>query len=241
MSYITISLSDTFEVSLFQLAALYVYSKMYNATMVINNQSEFVKNSLLFQDIALDDCHIITDREKNRKVVKYGSNIMLEGLFKSFKLYDDFTLEFMRNFVYSNEDQMYSAYNIYNDIKNGSDDNDMVSVYYEQDDNLSYYKKAIILANKKNVIIFSKDASKLLPIFEDEPYYNVQVIWEDNVYIRFILLSLFKHNIIQFDNTSFSLWASYISKYDTCKTVVIPEKSMCIVNNSINNLNIVYL
>jgi hypothetical protein len=241
MSYITISLSDTFEFSLFQLAALYVYSKIYSAEMIINNQSQFVKESLMFQDIVLDDCHIITDTEKDRKVVKYGTNIILEGVFKSFKLYDDVALEFMRNFVYSNEDHMYSAYNRYNDIKNGSDDNDMVSLYYEEDANLSYYKKAIILANKQNVVIFAKDASKLLSIFEDEPYYNVEVIWEDNVNMRFILLSFFKHNIIQYDNTSFSLWASYISKYDTCKTVIAPEKDSYIMNNSINYLNIVYL
>lgn len=239
-AYISIKLSNVVEEILFQIGALYVNSKLHNAVMCLNSTNTFIKESKIFEERDIDNYTIITDSKKDHTIVPYGHNIMLSGTFASFRAYDDDTLEFMRTFVYSNEDYMYSAYNSYNMIKGINSDDDMVCIYYDDDnqDDLSYYKKALLLANKKNVIIFSRDASKLQKIFTALPY-NFKVVWEEDVWTRLILLSFFKNNIVQYDKSSFSLWAAYLSKYDSYKTVIVPHNVSDILNKNINNLNIV--
>ena len=57
-------------------------------------------------------------------------------------------------------------------------------------------------------------------IFEKKVFlYFVDI---NNVEIEFILLSFIKHNIIS--NSTFSLMASYISYYDTKKTIIAKPK-----------------
>lgn len=242
-THIGITLSSIFEISLFQIAALYVYSKLYNRCMTILNQNSCVKESKLFDDAPFDNYYTINDtRDENTvPIVPYGFNIMLSGTFENYKSLNEDALEFMRNVVYINEDNMYQAYDRYNDIKMSVSDNDMVSLYYDNDEaNICYYKKAVILANKTNVIIFSPDPSKLLKIFETYDY-NVKVVWDENAWVRMILLSFFQHNIISYNAPHFSMWAAYLSKYENCKTVVLPDHTHLIANNKINNMNIVYL
>ncbi|NBV43078.1 hypothetical protein EBR96_09980 [bacterium] len=243
LACISIKLSNIVEESLFQIAALYVHSKLHNAVMCLSNTDTFIQNfmkSKIIEEREIDNYTIITDSKKDHAIVPYGHNIMLSGIFSSFKAYDDDTLEFMRTFVYSNEDYMYSAYNSYNMIKGSNTDDDMVSIYYDDDnqDDLSYYTKALLLTNKKNVVIFSRDASRLQKVFESFSY-DVKVVWDDNVWKRLILLSFFKNNIIQYNNSSFSLWAAYLSKYDSYKTIIIPNYISYMLNNNINNLNII--
>jgi hypothetical protein len=144
---------------------------------------------------------------------------------------------------------MYPAYYKYRDILDyfGSDtkDNDMVSLHIRRGDYLSlsnynynlemnYYKDALHIANKKNVVVFSDDIEWCINNFNDyvnrEGTYNVyfvsnKIYKENEVLIKddieLILMSMFQNNIIA--NSCFSLWASFISFYKN-KIVVAPKR-----------------
>ncbi len=244
-SYISIkNISDTLDILLFQISALFTYGKLYNKNITIFNQNDFIKNSQIFDTFNIQTFYTLQDIDSSYKIVPYGENIMLSGEFKTYKKIDDDILEMMREFIYSNEEYMYMAYNLYNNIKkhfNDCSDEDLTSIYYDDtnDKNINYYKKSIIIMNKKNIVIISPNSNNLDYLFDKE--YNVYNIWHDNEYVRFILLSFIKHNIIQYSNPYLSLWASYISKYDSIKNVVVPDYIDKTINKSINNINFVYL
>ena len=231
---------------MFQIAALYVYSKKYAKIITISQKkNDFIDNSKLFENHVISDYYELNDADNDHKLIPFGNDIMLVGKFKSFKKYNEATLDFMREFIYSNEDYMYSAYHKYNEIKvkfGTEDDNQLTSVYIDEHTNLSYYKKALILINKKNIVLFS---SKEMPLelnqMLDDYSYNVQVVWDTNIYSRFILMSLFRHNICQYDDPYYSIWSAYISKYDDLKTVVVPDHAKTFINENVNNINFVYL
>ena len=243
-SYISIQeLSDILETQLSQISALYIYSKIYEKHITIPNQNEFIKNTKLFDEFEIHDYHIFNEEDNsNYKIIPFRKNIMLSGKFESYKKLDDNILEKMRNIVYHNEEYMYEAYRIYNNIKEhfNANDEDIASLYYEKNDNsLEYYKKSLIIINKKNIVVFSPNNLSLNNIIDND--YNVYYVWHDNIYVRFILLSFFQHNIIQFSKPFFSLWASYISKYQNVKNIVVPEYLNKKINKNINNINFVYL
>lgn len=247
-SYVTIKLSSNFDDIMFQIGALHTYGMIHNKIITISDQSEFVEATKLFKSASLADDNYITlsdDDSETFKIVPYTKDIMLKGTFKSFKLYTEDTLSFLREYIYSSEDFMYDAYTKYNNIKTKfACNDDILSIYFDDSvnkpSNTSYYKKAIILMNKKNVVVFSpKPDPDVMRIFDDD--YNVQVVWDKNPYVRFILLSFFKHNVVQYYDSYFSMWASYISKYDEYKTVVVPDYLKKITNEKINNMNIIHL
>jgi len=179
--------------------------------------------------------------------VKY--NILFKGNYQTFKYIDDTLREKLISIVYSNEDIMYSAYYKYRDILNyfgnNTKDDDMVSLYIRRTEYLSvsnynynlemnYYKEAMLIANKKNVVIFSDDIEWCINNFNvyanKEGLYNVyfisdKIFKENELYIKtdieFILMSMFKNNIIA--NSYFSLWASFISYYKT-KIIIAPKR-----------------
>jgi hypothetical protein len=248
---ISIKLSKNFDESLFQIAALYTYSKIHDKYITIPDQNEFMEASKMFDSLSLpgecgEDYYELSEYDNKLKIVPHSKNIMLVGKFKSFKLHNDSTLEFMREYLYSCEDYMYAAYNKYNEIKNimNCDDDEMVSMYFDdcvnKPSNIFYYKKALILMNKKNIVVFSpqKD-SDIMRIFDED--HNIHIVWDNNPYIRFILLSFFKNNVVQYYDAFYSMWAAYVSKYNEYKTVVVPDYLRKITNEKINNMNIVYL
>jgi hypothetical protein len=176
-------------------------------------------------------------------------NVFFDGKYQTFEYIDDSLREKMTNIIYSNEDIMYPAYYKYRDILDyfGSDtkDNDMVSLHIRRGDYLSlsnynynlemnYYKDALHIANKKNVVVFSDDIEWCINNFNDyvnrEGTYNVyfvsnKIYKENEVLIKddieLILMSMFQNNIIA--NSCFSLWASFISFYKN-KIVVAPKR-----------------
>jgi hypothetical protein len=191
------------------------------------------------------------EQDNNHKFIespyKVRENILLKGNYQTFKYIDDTLRDKMINIVYSNEDIMYPAYYKYRDILNyfgnNTKDDDMVSVHIRRTDYLSlsnynynldmnYYKDAMRIANKKNVVVFSDDIEWCINNFNDyvnnENMYNIYYI-SDKIFkeeelackpeIEFILMSMFKNNIIA--NSYFSLWASFISYYKT-KIVIAP-------------------
>ena len=104
---------------------------------------------------------------------------------------------------------------------------------------MSYYADALRIVNKKNVVIFSNDiewcinnfrdcvnSSKVAPLADYNIYYVSSKIFSEEelgsrAEIEFVLMSMFKHNIIA--NSYYSLWASFISYYKT-KMVVAPKR-----------------
>lgn len=244
-TYITTEITEKFEDMLFQIAALYTYSKQYNKVMSIPNQDDhpFIAECKMFSSATIDkNCIQLNETDCQNINIQSDKNVKLVGKFKTFKPYNNDTLKFMRYFLYSNEDYMYAAYNKYNKIKQGLNDNDMVSVYIDDEDNLSYYKKALILMNKKNVVVFSsKELSNVAQNVFNSTDYNVQFVWNNNIYICCILMSLFRHNICQYADPFYSIWASYISRYDESKKVIVPDYVRKIMNEKVNNINLIYL
>jgi hypothetical protein len=203
----------------------------------------------LFRVIASDDYknipfHIYhADLDNNHKYPEppYKANnehVFLKGKYQTFKYIDDILRDKMINIVYSNEDIMYSAYYKYRDILNyfgdNTKDNDMVSLHIRRKDtgyilDMSYHEEALRIANKKNVVVFSDDIEWCISNFNDNKY-NIYYI-SDKIFkeeelnskaeIEFILMSMFKNNIIA--NSYFSLWASFISYYKT-KIVIAPKR-----------------
>jgi hypothetical protein len=176
-------------------------------------------------------------------------NILFKGNYQTFKYIDDTLREKLISIVYSNEDIMYSAYYKYRDILNyfgnNTKDDDMVSLHIRRTDylsvsnynynlDMSYYRDAMLIANKKNIVIFSDDIEWCINNFNDyvnrDNIYNVYFI-SDKIFkenelcikadIEFILMSMFKNNIIA--NSYFSLWASFISYYKS-KIIISPKR-----------------
>ncbi len=176
-------------------------------------------------------------------------NILFKGGYQTFKHIDDTLREKMIAIVYSNEDIMYPAYYKYRDILdyfgNNTKDDDMVSLHIRRTDYLSlsnynynlemgYYKDALQIANKKKVVVFSDDIEWCIGNFNDyvnreniyDVYYVSSKIFKEEELgikedIEFILMSMFKNNIIA--NSYFSLWASFISYYKS-KIIIAPKR-----------------
>jgi hypothetical protein len=176
-------------------------------------------------------------------------NILFKGGYQTFKHIDDTLREKMISIVYSNEDIMYPAYYKYRDILdyfgNNTKDDDMVSLHIRRTDylslsnynynlDMSYYKEALQIVNKKKVVVFSDDIEWCIDNFNDyvnreniyDVYYvSTKIFKEDELGIKedieFILMSMFKNNIIA--NSYFSLWASFISYYKS-KIIIAPKR-----------------
>jgi hypothetical protein len=166
-------------------------------------------------------------------------NLLLKGYFQSFKYINDDIKKRMTDIIYSNQDLMYGAYEKYNKIKSyfGCDDNDMVSVHIRRTDycygnfhkalDQTYYQRALEIAHKKNIIIFSDDIGWCKQNINKSwyEYDNIYFVEDSNdnaVELEFILMSMFQHNIIA--NSTFSLWASFISTYQEPKIVIAPKQ-----------------
>lgn len=164
-------------------------------------------------------------------------NILFKGYFQSFKYIDDDIREQMINYIYSNEDLMYTVYDKYNEIKKyfgeETSDNDMISMHVRRTDYcldasyhynlyLDYYKEALHIANKKYVVVFSDDIEWCKKNIGKNvyPYDHIYFIENNSVEFDFILMSMFQHNIIA--NSTFSLWASFISSYKD-KIIIAPK------------------
>lgn len=167
------------------------------------------------------------------------NNVFFKGYYQSFKYIDDSIRKKMIENVYSNEELMTSAYDMYNKIKTyfgkETEDDDMVSVHIRRTDyilssnyhnNLTddYYKKALEIVKRKYIVIFSDDIEWCKNSINKSwyDYENIFFVDIQNVEVEFILMSMFQHNIIA--NSTYSLWASFISTYQKPKIIVAPQK-----------------
>jgi len=183
-------------------------------------------------------------------------NILLNGYYQSFKYFDNNdTRNFLRHLVYSSENLMYISYNYYNKIKlyftklNNLEcnDDDLVSIHIRRTDyvltknnyhnvlDIDYYIKALDIAKKKNVVIFSDDIEWCKININNNIIKNKNLYYIDMniVEVEFILMSLIKNNIIA--NSTFSLMASYISYYEDKKIIIAPKNWLS--NTQIKEMN----
>tara|TARA_B110000003_G_C16654408_1_gene535752 strand:+ start:2592 stop:3404 length:813 start_codon:yes stop_codon:yes gene_type:complete len=199
-------------------------------TSFFNNKLNIIDNEIEFKTLENNNC-IIQKNDNN--------NIYLNGLYNSF-IYlnsnDNSTRNFLRHLVYSNDNYMYSSYDIYNSIKsyftklNEKEclDDDLISLHIKvnYDINILYYNKALDLTDKSNVVIFSNNIEWCKKNKNKFNYKNKTLYFLDiNIMeIEFILLTMIKHNIVS--ESHFSLMASYISYYETKKTIIAPSSTI---------------
>lgn len=251
MSYVSCELLGCLGDQLYQIANVIEYASNYNKIPIFKNidfkkvwSTAFFNVLNVLNENEYNNLEFINVYENHFQLLKpidyinTDKNIKFRGYFQSFKHLSENTRIYMRDLLYYNKDIFIQAYDIYNKIKifmDNCEDDDMISLHIKRNDmqissNLNkvqtiedYYLPAYKLANKKYIIVFSDDIewckkNITTSIFTGSKIYFIDI---NNNSIEFILLSLFKNNIIS--NSTFSLWASYISFYETKKIIISPS------------------
>jgi hypothetical protein len=239
--YISVELTEGLGKQVFQLSAL--LHMQNNRTIIFEDENCL---SRLFQDQfyvlpnydyrRISFTQITYDTDLQHPTEQSKHNMMLKGAFQTFKCMTEGLRKKMINLVYSNHDLMYKAYDKYNEIKRyfGEDtsDNDMICMHVKINTSadksrlyLDYYKKALQIAGKKFVVVFSddiewckKNVAKNLYQYEKIYFVDTRELPETDE-IDFLVMSMFQHHILA--NSSFSLWASFISAYDNDEQLII--------------------
>ena len=159
------------------------------------------------------------------------NNILFKGYFQSFNFVTDDIRQQMIKHLYSNQENLANAKELYNEIKKtmSAEDDDMVSLHIRRTDyiysssyhnnlDFSYYRKALEIADKPYIVVFSDDIRWCKDNMRD--YKTIYFVDTNKVELDFLLMSMFKHNIIA--NSTFSLWASFISQHED-KMIIAPK------------------
>lgn len=163
-------------------------------------------------------------------------SILFKGYFQSFAYMDDDIRQQLIDIAYSNKELVKIVADKYTEIKNtlnAEDDDDIVSMHIRRTDfiylqtfhyilQLDYYKEALRIAGKKKIVVFSDDIAWCKENVTKDlyEYDNIYFVDINNVEQEFLLMSMCKHNIIA--NSTYSLWASFLSKYDN-KIIIAPN------------------
>lgn len=248
---------------LFQIAATLDYANKYNKKAIFKdvvqlyNQHGFERKTQ-WETLFSGKLNVLAENEYNKihfntyneiinnvynELPRIKGNVLLNGYFQALGYISKNTRLQMQNLIYSSEDNMYKAYDLYNEIKkffDNDNDDDYVSIHVRRGDyvyiqnfhnilDMDYYINAynIVCNNsllsggtkKKNIVLFTDDVDWCINNFKmgDNKIYYVNT---NNLCIDLILMSFIKHNILA--NSSFSWWASYISNFDD-KIVVAPK------------------
>lgn len=255
--YISCNICGGIGNQLFQIATTLDYANKYNKLAIFKNVIDLYnqhgyERKTQWNTLFNNKLNVIDEDEYNKinfniyneiinnvynEIPKIRGNLLLNGYFQAYGYISEKTRKQMQELIYSNEEYMYKAYEIYNVIKkyfNSEDDDDYVSIHVRRGDyvyiqnfhnilDLNYYTSAynIVSKNKeKNIVVFSDDIEWCKNNFK---IYNKNIYYVDinNVCIELILMSFFKHNILA--NSSFSWWSSYISNYND-KIVIAPQR-----------------
>lgn len=257
VEYVSCNICGGIGNQLFQIATTLDYANKYNKTPIFKNiinlynQHGFERKTQ-WNTLFNNKLNIIHENDFNKihfntyneiinnvynEIPKVRGNLLLNGYFQAYGYISKKTRENMQHLIYSNEDYMYNAYKLYDEIKKffgSDDDNDYVSIHVRRGDyvyiqdfhnvlDLNYYIKAYDIISKekeKNIVVFSDDIEwcKInFKIYDKKIYY----VNTNDLCIDLILMSFFKHNILA--NSSFSWWASYISNYED-KIVIAPRR-----------------
>ena len=247
---VSIDIPEKLGKQLFNIATAYTYSINNNKKLIFENIDNNIKKTYwktLFNNnlniIDSDKYSTISFKliENNNFAIHNDNseNIYLKGDYYSFsylKSKNNSTRNFLRHLVYSNEKYIYHAYELYNNIKkyfeeinnNECPDNYICSLHIKVNNNIDieYYNEALNKIEQKNVVIFSNNIEWCKNNKDKFNFNNINLYFIDIniIEVEFILLSMFKHNIIS--NSNFSLMASYISYYETKKTIIAPSSTI---------------
>lgn len=257
VEYVSCNICGGIGNQLFQIATTLEYANKYNKVPIFKNVVDLYnqhgfERKTQWEKLFSNKLNIIEESEYNKihfntyneiinnvynEIPKIKGNILLNGYFQAIGYISKKTRETMQYLIYSNEDNMYKAYEIYKEIKKffgSEDDDDYVSMHVRRGDylyiqnfhnvlDINYYINAYNIISKekeKNIVVFSDDIEWCKTNFK---IYDKKIYYVDTkeLCIDLILMSFIKHNILA--NSSFSWWASYISNYDD-KTVIAPRK-----------------
>jgi len=216
----------------FGLSRKTLWDTLLKDQFTVLEESEF--NSITFQEIVRQVEH----HKFQELPYDTHQNVLFNDYYQSFRYIDDSLRKQMQECIYYNKEFVEIAKERYNKIKaffgENTQDNDMISMHIRRTDYvydahyhyilpISYYKDALKIGKKKNVVVFSDDiewCSHILPnVFKDR--YKLCFIDINNPEIEFLLMSMFKNNIIA--NSTFSLWASFLSPCED-KIIIAPKK-----------------
>lgn len=228
---------------LFHIAATLDYAKKYNKVAIFQCDNDIVKNRwdeffckkvdiININDmkpIEFEYFNELKHCDSYEEIPEFHKNLMLIGLFQSYKFISNKTRSKMRELVYSNETYMYEAYDEYHKIKASFQtdlDRNFVSIYVKKDSGLpnDYYENAYKLMcelenDRKHIVVFSDDIEWCKKNFKinDTQYFASF----DNKCIELIVMSMFYNNILS--NSTYGWWGAYLCNQKD-KVVIVPEK-----------------
>lgn len=206
------------------------WSTIFQHQFPLMKEDEF--NKIEFNTYFECDPHVFSPPPYN-----FDRHIFFRGYYQSFKYIDDDVREIMRLYVYNHKNYYNVAEKHYKEVLDHFGNNinldDIVSVHIRRTDyvmdsdyhynlGLDYYRQALEITNKKYVVVFSDDIQWCKQNIARNLYQYTNIFFVDIgiVEFEFILMSMFKHNIIA--NSTFSLWASFISPHRD-KLIVAPK------------------
>ena len=128
--------------------------------------------------------------------------------------------------IYSNEDYMYHAYDLYNKIKinlNDENDENYICIYIDNTCSDIYYYNAIEKFGKYKKLIIIDDKGEWYNNNKNK-YECIYKIDNKNKYLLLLLMSFYNNNILS--NSLYSYFGGYLNKNN---------KEIVIVSNEIND------
>lgn len=201
MDFISCDLDQELGKQLFQIAHVVEYVNKNNKNIVFKKDVDDELFALLFNN----KFNLLTEEEFNKSNVH-----LLNDCPYSFDFISEKTRKKMQYFIYLNDDYMYTAYIMYNDIKKFFDcenDDNYVVIYCNDNKYEKFINEAYKEIGVKNIVNFGESTYSLQE-------YKVKC---QNKYIQLILMSFFKNHICT--EMYESEWAAYISNYNDKKII----------------------
>jgi hypothetical protein len=229
--YISSNICGSLGEQLFQIANVFKFVKESRKNK-IRRKVVFKKNENKYWDTIFNGIFKIYDEgvynnidflELQDDLESYYDNNSNIKLTNKCNIFHENIKERMVRIIYNDEDLMYGAYYKYRNILDHfgeyTNDNDMISIEYDNNLDKEYYKNSVERVGIKNLVIFCKNKDECNTIFSNDKY-NIYYVENMDSEEEIILFSMFKNNIIS--GSMNNLWASYISHYDN-KIVVAPK------------------
>jgi len=201
MNLISCNLDEKFGRQLFQIANILEYASL--------NDKKIVFREDIYPDLLIsffnNKFSLLTEEQFDNTNISILSHYSY-----NFESLSQNTRKKMQYLVYANSDYMYTAYKIYNDIKQHFHcdiDNDYVAIHFNDTICENIDQEVLDFIDSKHIINFGSTTYK-------PNEYKVDC---DNKYIKFILLSFFKYHVCN-QNTEVEC-ASFISNYSDKKII----------------------
>lgn len=203
MDFISCNLDEELGKQLFQIANLIEYANKNDKEIVFKKNDNNKLFTSLFDNKSFN---LLTEEQFNESNVYLLDNFEL-----SLDSISPKTRKKIQYLTYTNEDYMYAAYQMYNDIKrtfNCDDDNNYVAIYCNNNNKYkSFIEEAYKEIGAKYIINFGDST-------HSSEEYKVKC---ENKYIQLILMSFFKNHICT--EMYESEWAAFVSNCNDKKVI----------------------